>query len=111
VDIDPLLDFFSALRDELAGRTTGAGGDVKRLNLVVRDYFERVVLTSHSPGGDMQDVQVLPMLNPAATRRLLTGTSVGTSSTSGELAVTHDQGDVIPPLRAIEAAGNAPAPW
>jgi hypothetical protein len=63
--VDPLLDFFSGLRAELAERVECARGDVKRLNLVVQEFFERVGLTAIERG-----VRIEPILSEVATERI-----------------------------------------
>lgn len=64
VDLDPLLDFYFALQDELGGRVCD-GDTVKRLNQTLRDYFGAVVLTAEADG-----VRVAPHLAEVVAARL-----------------------------------------
>jgi DNA invertase Pin-like site-specific DNA recombinase len=66
--LDPLLDFYNGLSAELAGRVRGARGDVKRLNVAVQEFFDRVELTQQADG-----VRILPILGADASARILAG--------------------------------------
>jgi len=61
VDVDPLLEFFKALSDQLSGLVSAASGETKRLNQIVRDFFEKVFLI---PEGD--GFRILPVLSAEA---------------------------------------------
>jgi hypothetical protein len=68
--VDAMLDFYNALRKELAGRVEGAGGNVKRLNACLRDYFERVELRETDGGC----IVIRPVLSDEATARIVGNT-------------------------------------
>jgi DNA invertase Pin-like site-specific DNA recombinase len=62
---DPSEAFLATLRVELHDRA-GDRKDIKRLNTVIRDYFDRVVLTPTDDGG----VIVAPVLSATVARRI-----------------------------------------
>lgn len=64
---DPSRAFLDALRADLSDRTGNATDkdDIKRLNVVIRDFFERVVVT-HTDDG----VLIEPVLSRVAARRI-----------------------------------------
>ncbi|MCW2952729.1 MAG: Resolvase domain protein [Conexibacter sp.] len=64
--VDPLIDFYNGIGEELTGRVTAARGDIKRLNVVVRDYFARVTLRDSKAG-----VIIQPFLSAASVTRVL----------------------------------------
>jgi site-specific DNA recombinase len=72
IDLDPILDFATALRDEIAGRVESARGDVKRLNAVLRDTFDSIMLTASDEG-----VEIGPVLNRATVERVLAREGLG----------------------------------
>jgi DNA invertase Pin-like site-specific DNA recombinase len=104
--VDALLDFFAGLRDELAGRVQGAGGDVRRLNATVRDFFDRVELTHVDDG-----VRILPVLGSAAAERILSDPDrwphdVATVLPGGR-RLSHGQAMDLDDIRAMEAIAAA----
>lgn len=104
---DDLLDFFNRLRTALTERTNQAADDIKRVNLVVRDFFARVMLTAKPDG-----ILVEPHLSRAAVARIVAGYEHGPLSLHHALydpeAVLAD--DEMPPLKALSAPRtNAPS--
>jgi DNA invertase Pin-like site-specific DNA recombinase len=102
---DGLLDFFAALRAALSERTQQAADDIKRLNLVVRDYFGAVKLSSQPEG-----ILIQPYLSPAAVARIVADWP------NPPLTLHHAVYDpepvtasAIPPLLPVQARAN-PAP-
>ena len=112
--LDPLLDFYADLRTALSERTSKAKADLKRLNLVVCDYFERVELTAEADG-----IRVLPVLSWTAVERIAATSSNLSDSIAFKRAVlsrpepiaaTGDE-QIIPPLREIQALQNPQSRW
>jgi hypothetical protein len=69
IDLDPLLEFYFALQDEIGGRfRAGDASSLKRLNAALHDYFERVELTTQPDG-----VQIAPLISAAAAERIASG--------------------------------------
>ena len=106
-DYDGLLDFFQALRTALTDRTQQAADDLKRINLVVRDFFGSVVLTAQPEGTLIQ-----PHLNAAAVARIVADWERPPLTLLPEV---YDSQPVMasdtPPLLAFEAArGNSATP-
>ncbi len=64
-DVDSLLDFYNRLSAELDGRVSDACGDIRRLNVIVREFFVAVTLTAYSQG-----VVLLPVLTQSAAERV-----------------------------------------
>jgi hypothetical protein len=64
---DPNDELTDRLHAELSGRIKNAHGDVKRLNAVMREYFDGMDLL-HRDGGR---VEVRPVLRPAQLQRFL----------------------------------------
>ena len=119
--IDPLLDFYSGLREALSGRVADADGDVRRLNAAMRDYFQRVELRQVPEG-----VAVVPVLSASGIERVvravlepedaewaLGGHQLKDDEIHGEcgppgvLARPRE----APPLREITARANPQPPW
>jgi hypothetical protein len=80
--VDPLLDFFSRLREDLSGRVSAASGEITQLNALVRDFFGRVELATVPEG-----VSIRPILSAAATERIYRDTSLWSSR---HVRVTHE---------------------
>jgi hypothetical protein len=65
-DDDVMLDFYNKLMAELAGRVEDSTGDVRRLNIALREFFECVELSQVEDG-----IEMLPVLSAQAFERLL----------------------------------------
>ena len=109
---DPLLDFYGRLAAELDGHVKGAAGDVKRLNVILREYFDAVALAPTDGG-----VLVTPRLAWEAVERIATGEIapprmeyVAKSLRPPTVVATGGE-RITPPLRAIRASENAQPPW
>jgi DNA invertase Pin-like site-specific DNA recombinase len=108
-DVDPLLDFFAGLKAELAGRVDGARGDLKKLNIVCQEYFDRVELTQEAEG-----VRIQAVLSEAACERIFNEAEalvreVWPEAPASEFNPEHVHHATVdpPPLLAV-TAGNAP---
>jgi BMFP domain-containing protein YqiC len=64
---DPHDELTDRLHRELSGRIQNARGDVKRLNAVVREYFDGMDLLHRDEGR----VEIRPVLRPAQLQRFL----------------------------------------
>jgi site-specific DNA recombinase len=106
-DYDALLDFFGRLREALTERTRQAADDIKKINLVVRDFFAAVRLSSQPEG-----IRVEPHLSRAAVARIVAGYAAPPLSLhhalyDPEAVMTSD----MPPLKPLSAPrANAHSP-
>lgn len=99
--IDPLLDFYGALRRALSERTSTARDDLKRLNLVVCDYFASVELTTQTEG-----VRVQPHLSRAAVERIVADWPRTLTTHPAAFDPERITAEDSPPLREIQATHN-----
>jgi hypothetical protein len=100
--IDPLLDVLSRLMSELAGRKAGAGDDVRRMNALVRDYFDEVALVRSEEG-----LSLMPVLSEAVAQRIMD--DVGEWPVRDLPGVKLPEGSA-PPLQPIVASVNPQPP-
>jgi hypothetical protein len=96
-----LLDFYNGLRAELAGRMEDATGDIRRLNIALREFFESVELR-HVDGG----IEMLPVLSEQAFERLLRDTA--DSGSLDAWPAGHVSAETAP-LRQIRASMHDPS--
>lgn len=96
---DPVLDLYNGLRAEIAGRVEGARGDVKRLNVAMREFFDRVELTAVEEG-----IRILPVISDAAVKRIAGDERIVESPGA---IVTDGHELVAPPLHVRLVAARA----